>query len=169
MCEELNLTVAGEIHFAETQILLQNIQIPNSFKEQVRLLTRVNISKVEIFYYHQADEQTESECRLNIGLYLPNAVYLARRYLDAGEIALFSEVSFEHEDLSGIGRIEGNLDYLTSTYAGAKDIGGKLNLCARLQNPYLLVVEAKTGSTISKDASLYQLIAQLITVEYYDP
>ena len=56
MCEELNLTVAGEIHFAETQILLQNIQIPNSFKEQVRLLTRVNISKVEIFYYHQADE-----------------------------------------------------------------------------------------------------------------
>ena len=56
MCEELNITFAGTINFAETGILLCGIQIPDLFMQQVRLLTKVNISKVEIFYYHQADE-----------------------------------------------------------------------------------------------------------------
>jgi len=81
---------------------------------------------------------------------------------------LFSEIPFEHDDLPGIGPIGGSLDYLTSAYAGVKGIGRDLNAQVRLKTPYLLVVEAKSGSTIGRFASLYQLIAQLVTVEYRD-
>ena len=105
-------------------------------------------------------------CRLNIGFYLANAIYLARKYLQAGKIGLFSEVPFEYEDLPGIGYIGGNLEYLTSTYIGAAK---RKKASIRLETPYLLVVEAKTTSTIGKDSSLYQLIAQLLTMEYRDP
>jgi hypothetical protein len=59
-------------------------------------------------------------CRLNIGIFLANAVFLARKYLEAGPIALFNEVPFEHDNLPGIGEISGNIDYLTSAYAGVK-------------------------------------------------
>ena len=47
-------------------------------------------------------------CRLNIGIFLANAVYLARKYLNAGRIALFSEVPFEHDNLPEIGEIGGS-------------------------------------------------------------
>jgi len=95
-------------------------------------------------------------------------VYLARKYLKAGKIGLFSEVPLEHEDLPGIGHIGGNVDYLTSGYAGVKDPEKHKKASIRLETPYLLVVEAKTTSTIGRDSSLYQLIAQLIAVEYHD-
>ena len=95
-------------------------------------------------------------------------MYLARKYLGAGRIGLFSEVPFEHKDLPGIGHIGGSLDYLTSAYGGVKDAEKLPKALIRLETPYLLVVEAKTTSTIGKDSSLYQLIAQLITVEYHD-
>jgi hypothetical protein len=52
----------------------------------------------------------------------------------------------------------------------------ELNLVLRITNahvrpksPHLLVVEAKGSSPIGKMASLYQLVTQLITVEYHDP
>ena len=76
---------------------------------------------------------------------LGNAVYLARKYLDAERIALFSEVPFEHDNLPGIGEISVNLDYITSAYAGVKDIGTGSNAQVRLKTPYLLVVEAKSS------------------------
>jgi len=108
-------------------------------------------------------------CRLNIGIYLANAVFLARKHLAAGEIAVFSEVLFEHENLPGIGEIGGNLDYITSAYGGVKKLGKTSNAQVRLKKPYLLVVEAKSNSTIGRFSSFYQLIAQLVTVEYHDP
>ena len=107
-------------------------------------------------------------CRLNIGIFLANAVYLARKYLNAGRIALFSEVQFEHDNLPGIGEIGGNLDYITSAYAGVKDIGTLSNAQVRLKTPYLLVVEAKSSSTIGRFSTFYQLISQLVTVDYHD-
>lgn len=81
---------------------------------------------------------------------------------------MFSEVPYDHDDLPGIGPIEGSLEYLTSSYAGVKEIGKCSNAQVRLKTPYLLVVEAKSASSIGRNASLYQLIAQLITVEYHD-
>jgi hypothetical protein len=48
MCEELNLTSVGKIDFAESEILLDGITIPGSFKEQVRIITKVNVSKVPL-------------------------------------------------------------------------------------------------------------------------
>ena len=106
-------------------------------------------------------------CRLNIGIFLANAVYLARKHLNAGQIGLFSDVPFEHDNLPGIGEISGNLDYITSSYAGVKDIGTRA-APAILKTPYLLVTEAKTNSAIGKLSSLDQLIAQLVTVDYRD-
>ena len=106
-------------------------------------------------------------CRLNIGIFLANAAYLARKHLNAGKIALFSEVPFEHDNLPGIGEISGNLDYITSAYAGVKDIG-TLAAPVRLETPYLLVTEAKSNSAIGELSSFYQLIAQLVTVDYRD-
>jgi hypothetical protein len=108
-------------------------------------------------------------CRLNIGIYLANAVFLARKHLAAGHIALFSEVPFQHDDLPGIGEVGGNLDYITSAYGGVKNIKADVNPQVKLKIPYLLVVEAKSSSTIGRDSSFYQLLAQLVTVEHRDP
>lgn len=46
MCEELNLTAAGKIDFAKPEILLGDVEILESFRQQARLLTRVNVSGV---------------------------------------------------------------------------------------------------------------------------
>ena len=46
MCEELNLTMAGKIDFAKPEILLGDVEILESFRQQARLLTRVNVSGV---------------------------------------------------------------------------------------------------------------------------
>jgi hypothetical protein len=66
--------------------------------------------------------------------------------------------------MPGIGPIGGKLDYLTSRFAGNKrpDIPTSLSAQLRMETPYLLVCEAKTGETIVNSASLYQLIAQTI-------
>ena len=106
-------------------------------------------------------------CPLNIGIFLANAVYLARKYLNAGQIALFSEVPFEHDNLPRISEISGNLNYITSAYARVKDVGPHSNAQVRLKTPYLLVVEAKSSSTIGRSSSFYQLISQLVTVDYH--
>jgi hypothetical protein len=107
-------------------------------------------------------------CRLNIGIYLANAVFLARKHLGAGSIALFSDVLFQHDNLPGIGEVGGNLDYITSAYGGVKELGATSNSQVRLKRPYLLVVETKSSSTIGRFSSFYQLITQLVTVEYHD-
>ena len=109
-------------------------------------------------------------CRLNIGIFLANAVYLARKYLNAGKIALFTEVPSECDNLRGIGEICGNLDYITSGYAGVNVIAQNASPspAISLRTPYLLVVKAKSNSTIGKLSSYYQLIAQMITVDYHD-
>jgi hypothetical protein len=46
MCEELNLTATGTIDFAKSEILLHGITIPNSFREQIRIIAQVNVSRV---------------------------------------------------------------------------------------------------------------------------
>ena len=70
--------------------------------------------------------------------------------------------------MPGIGHIGGSLDYLTSAYLGVKNPEKHKKASIRLDTPYLLVVEAKTTSTIGENSSLYQLIAQLVTVEYHN-
>jgi hypothetical protein len=107
-------------------------------------------------------------CRLNIDVVLMNAVFLARKYLEASPIALFNEVPFEHDNLSGIGEIGGNLDYLTSAYAEVKGIGKGSNAQVRLDTPYFLVMKAKSNLIIGRFSSYYQLIAQMITVDYHN-
>lgn len=46
MCEELNLISVGTIEFAKANILLDNISILDSFKQQVDLVRHVNVSAV---------------------------------------------------------------------------------------------------------------------------
>jgi len=94
-------------------------------------------------------------------------VHLARKYLKAGSVGLFSEVPFEMDNLPGIGSVGGSLDYLTSAFAGAKDPSRHVKASIRLETPYLLVVEAKTTSSIGRDSSFFQLMAQLIAVEHH--
>ena len=55
MCEELNLVAAGRIDFAKSEILLGEIELLESFKQQARLLSRVNVSKVvfSVYYAHE--------------------------------------------------------------------------------------------------------------------
>jgi hypothetical protein len=48
MCEELNLMHAGTIQFAETNVLLGDVKLSESFKEQVKIVGRVNVSGVRI-------------------------------------------------------------------------------------------------------------------------
>jgi hypothetical protein len=102
---------------------------------------------------------------LNIGLFLSNAVHLARTQLKVGKICVFAEVPFDHEDVPGIGPIGGKLDYLASEFAGVTSLGKNFIAQVRLKTPHLLVVEAKTDATIGTLASFYQLTTQLIPVE----
>jgi hypothetical protein len=48
MCEELNLISAGTIEFAEADVLLGDVSILDSFKQQVDLVRHVNVSAVRI-------------------------------------------------------------------------------------------------------------------------
>jgi len=48
ICKELNLTVAGTIQFAEADILLGDIAILDSFRQQIELVHHVNVSGVHI-------------------------------------------------------------------------------------------------------------------------
>jgi hypothetical protein len=88
--------------------------------------------------------------------------------LKARKVVLFSEVPLDNDNLPGIGPIGGNLDYLTSQYSGVVNFTENLRANIKPEKPYLLVVEEKTHVSITEETSLYQLIAQLLTVEHED-
>ena len=46
MCRELNLTTVGTLDFADTQILLHDVTIPESFKQQASLVRKISLSGV---------------------------------------------------------------------------------------------------------------------------
>jgi hypothetical protein len=48
MCEEINLMGAGTIQFADTNVLLGDVKLSESFKEQVKIVSRLNVSGVRI-------------------------------------------------------------------------------------------------------------------------
>ena len=48
MCKELNLKSGGTIQFAEPDVLLGDIAIPDSFRQQVELVRHINVSAVRI-------------------------------------------------------------------------------------------------------------------------
>jgi len=48
MCEELNLVAAGTIQFAEADVLLGDVAILDSFRQQIELVRHVNVSGVRI-------------------------------------------------------------------------------------------------------------------------
>jgi hypothetical protein len=50
MCRMLNLTAAGTIDFADTKTILGDIVIPESFKQQTRLISKVNLSGVCVVF-----------------------------------------------------------------------------------------------------------------------
>jgi hypothetical protein len=104
---------------------------------------------------------------LNIGLFLVNAVSLALKYRNVKQIALFSEVACDVE-MPVIGRVEGSLDYLTSTYTGIEQVGKGPTSALRLVTSHLLVVEAKTNETIGIRSSIRQLLAQMIALDHKD-
>ena len=171
MCSEIGVKVVGKIRFADSWSLFGDIEdLPNSFKTQSLIINAVNVDEVITrFYLAQSNQQTEAGCRLNIGFYLANAVYLARKYLAAGKIALFHEVYCEHPNLPGIGHVTGSLDYLTSTYGGVDNIGDFVPALVTLAKPWLLIVDwAKSSNTFGKTTAYQQLVTQLLTVENFD-
>ena len=46
MCRKLNLVSQGAINFADTEVLLGGVQIPESFKQQAELLKETSLSGV---------------------------------------------------------------------------------------------------------------------------
>ena len=103
---------------------------------------------------------------MTIDLFLINAVSIAREKTKK-PLALFSKVAFEYPDLPGIGPIGGSLDYVSSIVNATVPVSDTVR--AQHGPPYFLVVEAKTSSTIGRDASRGQLIAQLLTLDYHNP
>jgi len=102
-----------------------------------------------------------------IGLFLINAVSIARETKQQA-LALFSEVPFECPDLRGIGPISGSLDYMSSIVINTT-LPVSETVFPQHGPPYFLVVEAKTSTTIGREGSRGQLIAQLLTIDYHDP
>ena len=97
-----------------------------------------------------------------------NAIRLAKLHLDAGNIALFQEVNFEHPDLAGVGPIGGSLDFLSSNVIGTANIA-KYGDFARPALPHFLIVEAKKSTTVRTPNAQAQVLAQLLTLHYHDP
>lgn len=97
-----------------------------------------------------------------------NAIRLAKLHLNAGVIALFQEVNFEHPDLAGIGPIGGNLDFLSSNVVGTANVA-KFSDFARPSRPHFLIVEAKRSTTVGTPNAQAQVLAQLLTLHYHDP
>jgi hypothetical protein len=83
-------------------------------------------------------------------------------------IAQFSEVPIEYDDLPGIGRVGGDVDFLSSTIAGGypsvKEFGETMVPAKR----HFVVVEEKKVSTIADQSSQAQLLAQLLTLKFID-
>jgi hypothetical protein len=104
---------------------------------------------------------------LNIGLFFVNAVKPAYNRRNVKHVALFSEV-FCDVEMPVIGRVVGNLDYLTSTYSGIEQVGKGPSSALRLVTPHFLVVEAKTTETIGIRSSIRQLLAQMIALDHKD-
>jgi hypothetical protein len=104
---------------------------------------------------------------LNIGNFLVNAVSLALKYRNVQKVALFSVVVCDVE-LPSIGRVVGNLDYLTSTYSGIEQVGKGPTSALRLVTPHFLVVEAKTTETVGMQSSIRLLLAQMIALDHRD-
>lgn len=102
-----------------------------------------------------------------IGLFLVNAVTIAKQKTKL-PLALFSEVAFECPDLCGIGPISGSLDYVSSVVINTQRPVSE-TVFPQHGSPYFLVVEAKTSTTIGREGSRGQLIAQLLTLDYHDP
>jgi hypothetical protein len=48
MSEAINLMAAGTIEFADTNVLLGDVRLSESFREQVDIVNHVNVSKVRI-------------------------------------------------------------------------------------------------------------------------
>ena len=101
-----------------------------------------------------------------IGLFLINAVSIARQEKKQA-LALFSEVPFECPDLPGIGPISGSLDYVTSIVKNTKRPVSQVKF-PQHGPPYFLVIEAKTESSLGREGSRGQLIAQLLALDYHD-
>ena len=97
-----------------------------------------------------------------------NAIHLAKLHLDAGAIALFQEVNFEHPDLAGIGPIGGSLDFLSSNVVGTANVA-KYGDFARPSRPHFFIVEAKKSTTVGTPNAQAQVLAQLLTLHYHDP
>jgi hypothetical protein len=99
-----------------------------------------------VFLHNGTNEESEPACRLNIGLFLINAIRLANAHTETDDIALFSEVYCD-ADFPVLGKVHGNLDYLTSSYTGSANIHDGIGGLVRMKRPNLLVVEAMKGST----------------------
>jgi hypothetical protein len=155
------------LEFADTEKLLKNMEIPNSLIEQIQFLTPINVTSVypciALF-----NTQNGAACRLIIGLMFANAIRLAKLHLEAGSIALFQDVNFEHPDLAGVGPIGGSLDFLSSNVIGTRNVA-KYGDFARPSRPHLLIVEAKNSTNVGTTNALAQVLAQLLTLHYHDP
>lgn len=105
---------------------------------------------------------------MNIGLFLINAIRLAvNARTETDNIALFSEVYCD-VDFPVLGKIHGNLDYLTSSYTGSPNIHDGVGDLVRIKKPHFLVVEAKTEESMKGGSSKRQLLAQILAIDGKD-
>ena len=102
-----------------------------------------------------------------IGLFLNNAVDLAREKFQNPNIALFPETIFDHPDLPGVGPVGGALDYISSAVYQEMDVTLFGNQCLP-STPHFIVIVAKKDSTFTTIGAQAQLLAQLLTIDYHD-
>ena len=73
----------------------------------------------------------------------------------------------EHPEIPGIGRVEGNLDFLVAKVNGNRDPKKHGEQITATQ-PYLTVIEAKKAETVRELSSAGQLLAQLISINHME-
>ena len=149
--------------------------------------TTINKVSPPEYFYLQLDDilstctrDKEVATRLIIAHFLVHAVLLARIKFHMLRLALHQEVSVDEQIIPSIGHLSGDLDFVSATIRGIGDLGTlfdhpKLTLDDEMEEPnggrffslnepFLVVVEAKQSSTINLISSFAELLGQMRTL-----
>jgi hypothetical protein len=82
--------------------------------------------------------------------------------------AVFHEITISHPYLLGVSHISGPVDYMLASTVGDLQPEETRGVAVPDEGRRFLVVEAKQSATLTLNASLSQLLAQILTIQHAD-
>ena len=143
-----------------------------------------NPISVSTYFHAQLDDLEttllrgkEAGNRMIIAHYVSHAIKMARAQFQLNRLACDSEKDISAEHIPNIGHLSGTLDFAIGIVEGNGPLGGSSFLTADFQDgimrgrnggkwqnmnvPYIVILEAKRASTVTKRESEAELLGQL--------